>query len=103
MKTNFIFLFILVIYTGLTFGQTATIKGFVFDINNQPIENVSISYGNKGTTTNALGEYSLTIPSGKSISIFFSHNRIVLLLYKYTKKNKKSKVSDTGFEPVSQD
>ena len=98
MKTNFIFLFILVIYTGLTFGQTATIKGFVFDINDQPIENVSVSYGNKGTTTNALGEYSLTIPSGKSMSILFSH----ISYNNYTKRIRVPKGKTLIFSPKLQ-
>ncbi len=73
MKTKLFFLLFFGIFTSFVSSQTATIKGKVFDGNNNPIENVSVSFEKYGTVTNKLGEFSLTIPSGKNISILFSH------------------------------
>ena len=42
--------------------KTSIIKGFVKDSNNNSIENVSVKYGETGTTTNAEGFYQIRIP-----------------------------------------
>ena len=73
MNTKFIFLLFLTISSGIVSAQTATLKGKVFDSNDQPIENVSVSNGQTGTTTDASGSYSLLVPSGKSLTITYSH------------------------------
>ncbi|MCK5676974.1 MAG: carboxypeptidase-like regulatory domain-containing protein, partial [Flavobacteriaceae bacterium] len=79
-------------------AQTATIKGKVFDTEGNPIENVSISFENKGTTTNSQGEYSLNIPSDKVINIIFSH-----ISYKnYTKRIRISNKKTLNFSPKLQ-
>lgn len=98
MKTKLIFFFIFGLFSGILFSQTATIKGVVFDINDKPIENVSVSYQNIGTTTNALGQYNLTIPSGKSISILFSH----ISYQNYTKRIRVPKGKTLKFSPKLQ-
>ena len=98
MNTKLIFSFIFGLFSSILFSQTATIKGVVFDMNNQPIENVSVSYQHKGTTTNALGEYILTIPSGKSISILFSH----ISYQNYTKRIRVPKGKTLKFSPKLQ-
>ncbi len=54
-------------------AQTGSIKGVVQDKQGTPIEGVTVSYGQKGTSTNSKGEYTLEIPSGKNITITFSH------------------------------
>ena len=81
MKTIIPLIF-LVFFTNSLFAQTATIKGVIKDENGNPIENVSITANKKGTTTNSNGEYSLKIPSGKYITITFSH----LSFKTYTKR-----------------
>ncbi len=98
MKTKLIFSLIFGLFSSILFGQNATIKGVVFDMNDQPIENVSVSYQNKGTTTNASGEYLLTIPSGKSISILFSH----ISYQNYTKRIRVPKGKTLKFSPKLQ-
>ena len=65
--STFLFLF------QILHSQTAELKGVVTDKNGNTIENVSVSYGSTGTSTNKKGEYYLQIPSNKSISILFSH------------------------------
>ncbi|MCF6297134.1 MAG: TonB-dependent receptor [Flavobacteriaceae bacterium] len=82
MKANLIFLFFFTIGTNIATAQTGTIEGKVLDKDGNPIENVSITYNQLGTTTNIQGEYTLSVPSGKSIQIKYSH-----LSYKtYTRK-----------------
>ncbi len=69
-------LFFLVIFCCLTqfiFGQTARIKGVILDEFNNPIENVTVNVGEKGTVTNKNGFYSLEVPANEEITIVFSH------------------------------
>ena len=67
------FLFLLS-FTATLFAQNTTIiKGFVTNKQNSPVENVSVSYLNKGTTTNEKGYYELSIPIRKTIQLVFSH------------------------------
>ncbi|MCF6348134.1 MAG: TonB-dependent receptor [Flavobacteriaceae bacterium] len=92
MATFIIFLFF---FTSSLFGQTATIKGIVKDEGGKPIENVSITYNKKGTASNNKGEYSLKVPSGKMITITFSH-----LTFKiYTKRIRIPKGRTLTFSP----
>ena len=73
MKTNLIFLFLFLLITKHVLSQEATIKGKVFDSQGNPIENVAVSHGSYGTSTNAKGEYIMEVPSGNTIEIKFSH------------------------------
>mgnify|MGYP000247288852 FL=1 len=54
-------------------AQTGIIKGIIKNASKEPIEGVAVTYLNNGTTTNEEGEYSLTIPAEKRITIVFSH------------------------------
>ena len=55
-------------------SQNGYIKGVVLDIDNNPIENVNISYeNNAGTTTNSNGFYSIKIEALIDVNITFSH------------------------------
>ncbi|MEN8123784.1 MAG: carboxypeptidase-like regulatory domain-containing protein [Bacteroidota bacterium] len=73
MKTRLFLFFIFLFLFQILQSQTAVIKGIVTDKDGEAIENVSISYGTTGTSTNKKGEYLLQIPSNKSISLLFSH------------------------------
>ncbi|HEY0091618.1 MAG TPA: carboxypeptidase-like regulatory domain-containing protein, partial [Flavobacterium sp.] len=54
-------------------AQTARVKGIILDENNNPVENVNISYLDKATNTNSNGFYQLTIPANQKVTIVFSH------------------------------
>ncbi len=73
MKTIVSFILFLFFFTPFLFGQTASVKGIVKNENGKPIEGVSITYNKKGTASNSNGEYLLEVPSGKFITITFSH------------------------------
>lgn len=73
MKTTIAYFFLFFLSASLAFSQTGKIKGFVKDVNGKPIEDATVSYLKKGTTTNSKGYYELEIPSGKLITIKFSH------------------------------
>jgi len=70
----FILLFLLPL---ISFSQKSYIKGVVLDVNNNPIENVTISstYNNNktGATTNINGFYSIEINALKDVNIVYSH------------------------------
>jgi hypothetical protein len=78
-KTNMIIslrniIYFIVFFTcNLMFTQNATISGVILDENNEPIENVSITYNKEGTKTSKDGDFLIQIPSDKKISITFSH------------------------------
>ncbi|MDY0090176.1 MAG: carboxypeptidase-like regulatory domain-containing protein [Flavobacteriaceae bacterium] len=71
MRTNFIIA--LLLFTAASFSQTARIKGVILDENSQPVEEVSVSYSSKFTTSNANGFYLLSVPSNQKVTIVFSH------------------------------
>ena len=68
-----IFCFILFFIYNLMFSQNATISGVILDENNNPIENVSITYKKEGTKTSKDGDFIFKIPANKDITITFSH------------------------------
>ncbi len=67
------------------FGQNIEISGIVTNLNNQPIEGVSvvISSVNKGTSTNKLGKFNLSIPLKEKVTIIFSHVKYKKILRSY--------------------
>ena len=65
--------FILFLVTSHVFAQTGTLKGVVKDEKGNPLQGVSVRYGKTGTASNSKGEYQLVIPSGRFITIIFSH------------------------------
>ncbi len=54
-------------------AQNASIRGVVLDENNNPVENVNIAIGEKGTQTNANGFYEMEVPGNQDITLVFSH------------------------------
>jgi len=71
-KFNIITLFLLFVW-GFSYAQMGRIKGIIFDENNNPIENVNISYLNKLAKTNENGFYEFVLPSNQKITLVFSH------------------------------
>jgi hypothetical protein len=66
-----VFLFV---FLSLTLSaQTARIKGVILDKNNQPVENVNVSYSSGGTRTNENGFYNLKIPANQQVMLVFTH------------------------------
>lgn len=70
---KYLFLFVFGLFTTFAFAQTARIKGVILDEFNQPVENVTVSIGNKGTVTNKNGFYSLDVPANQKVTVTFSH------------------------------
>ena len=76
-KTIYNFFILLFLLPLISFSQKSYIKGVVLDINNNPIENVTISstYNNNktGVTTNENGFYSIEIDALKDVNVVYSH------------------------------
>lgn len=72
MKKN-LFLFVFSLCTTLALAQTARIKGVILDEFNQPVENVTVSFGKTGTVTNKNGFYLLDVPANQKVEVKFSH------------------------------
>ena len=63
------FLFVLFLAPVVVFSQkTAIVKGFVTNKQNKPIENVTVSFENTGTTTKKNGYYEIRIPLNKVVN-----------------------------------
>ena len=78
-----IFLFLL--FPLVIFAQkTATIKGTILNKYKAPIEDVSISYLGKGTTTNSKGQYEIRIPIKKTTRLTFAHVSYKTVIKKFT-------------------
>ena len=73
MKTKIALISIFTLFFFENWAQTAIIKGFVLDENNETIENVSVFYRSKGVVTNNDGFYEITVPSNSLIKLNFSH------------------------------
>lgn len=63
----------LLLFTIVTFSQTARIKGVVLNDQNLPIENVLVSINDNKVETNKNGFYILDVPANKKITIVFNH------------------------------
>lgn len=70
---NLLFTIALLFIGNFVFAQFARVKGIILDENNNPVENVNISYQTKTTLTNGNGFYSLTVPANKKITLIFTH------------------------------
>ena len=74
MSANQLLPVFLFVFLSLTLSaQTARIKGVILDKNNQPVENVNVSYSSGGTRTNENGFYNLKIPANKQVTLVFTH------------------------------
>jgi hypothetical protein len=79
-----IFLFLFFVPTFLSAQKTTILKGTIKNSLKEPIEKVSIKFGNSGTVSDANGNYQLRIPLDKEIVIVFSHVSYVSLVKKIT-------------------
>jgi hypothetical protein len=70
---NLLFTILFLFIGSFVFAQNARVKGIILDENNNPVENVNISYQSKSTVTNSNGFYSLTVPANKKITLVFTH------------------------------
>jgi hypothetical protein len=97
LKTTLIPFVLFIFFTNIIFSQTATIKGVVKDQFNQPIDNVSVTYGTKGTVTDKSGAYSITVkvPKNKRVTLTFSH----ISFEKYSKRLTVKRDKTSTFSP----
>ena len=64
------------------------LKGTVKKDNNLPIESVSISYNNIGTTSDKSGKYQIRVPYKKEITLTFKHISYKTITKKYKANNR---------------
>ena len=76
------------LFCGLSFSQTAKIRGVILDELNNPIENVNIKASTgEGTASNENGFYEIRIPSGTEVTIEFTHVGHQRVVQKFNLKN----------------
>ena len=68
--------------------KTTILKGTVKNSFKQPIEKVSITFGNTGTETDENGNYSIRIPIDTEITLVFSHVSYRTLIEKISANNR---------------
>lgn len=74
MSTNkLIFVFFFCFASLPSLAQTARIKGVILDKNNQPVENVNVSYSSIGTQSNKNGFYDIKVPANQKVTLVFTH------------------------------
>lgn len=74
MSTNkLIFVFFFCFASLPFFAQTARMKGVILDKNNQPVENVNVSYSSIGTQSNKNGFYDIKVPANQKVTLVFTH------------------------------
>ena len=73
MKTKLFLSLLFILIATSIFAQKSSIQGVVKDENGFPINDVSISYNNNGTTSNTQGNYNLRVTTVKKITVTYSH------------------------------
>ncbi|WP_299526715.1 carboxypeptidase-like regulatory domain-containing protein [Winogradskyella sp.] len=74
--------------SGLSFSQSAKIRGVILNESNNPIENVNIKASTgEGTASNENGFYELRIPSDTEVTIEFTHIGHMRVVVKFNLKN----------------
>ena len=89
IKSYLLSLFLLLSY--LTFAQETTLFGVVTSEKGIPIEGLSIEYERTGTISDSEGYYSLVLPTGKELTIVFSHLSYQNQIHKIILKPKEQK------------
>ena len=74
MKTkNNLLSLIFILFSCITFAQTAKITGVVVDVNENPVQGVTVSYLNNSTITTKEGFYVIEIPANKKVVLVYTH------------------------------
>ncbi len=88
MKRLQLTLLLSLLFSALSFSQTAVIRGVILDETNSPIEDVNIKASTgEGTATNINGFYELRIPSDVEVTIEFTHLGHSRIVQKFQLKN----------------
>ena len=88
MKRLHLIVILSLLFSLLSFSQTATIRGIILDENNSPIEGVNIKANTgEGTATNNNGFYELKIPFGQEVTVVFTHVSHKRIEQKFNLKN----------------
>ncbi|WP_225035744.1 carboxypeptidase-like regulatory domain-containing protein [Winogradskyella sp. SM1960] len=88
MKRLHFILIISLLISGLSFSQSAIIRGVILDEGNFPIEGVNITTNTgEGTATNTNGFYELKIPFGVDVTVTFTHVSHKRVEQKFNLKN----------------
>lgn len=88
MKRLYFILLLSLLFSLLSFSQSAIIRGVILDEANNPISNVNIKISTgKGTASNENGFYELKISSGSEVKIEFTHLGHERIVVKFQLKN----------------
>lgn len=88
MKRLHLTILLSLLFTGLSFSQSAIIRGVILDEANAPIEDVNIKANTgEGTATNSNGFYELKIPYGVEVTVIFTHLSHQRIEQKFNLKN----------------
>jgi hypothetical protein len=68
--------------------KTALVKGFVKNSKNEFLENVTVTYGSKGTTTKKNGSYEIRIPLNQTVTLEFRFVGYRTLTKEFTAKRR---------------
>lgn len=94
MKNIIFFLFLIPSF--LVAQKTTILKGTVKNNLNEPIDKVSIKFGNTGDVTDKNGNYSIRIPLDQEVTIIFSHVSYRTFIKKITVTSRNT----TRFSPI---
>ncbi|WP_461599224.1 TonB-dependent receptor [Winogradskyella sp.] len=88
MKRLFFTLLLCLLFSVLSFSQSAIIRGVILDEANMPIENVNIKASTgEGAATNINGFFELRIPSDIEVTVEFTHLGHKRVIQKFNLKN----------------
>ncbi len=79
MKTNqILFTLLFLAFSCMVSAQnpTAKVAGVVLDENNQPVENVNVSYQTKTSSTDKNGFYQIVVPANQKVVLVFTHTSL---------------------------
>ena len=79
MKTNqILFTLLFLAFSCVVSAQnpTAKVAGVVLDENNQPVENVNVSYQTKTSSTDKNGFYQIVVPANQKVVLVFTHTSL---------------------------
>ncbi|CAI2765225.1 Plug domain-containing protein [Flavobacterium collinsii] len=72
-QNKLIVVFLFLCMTSISFAQKAHVKGIILDSQKQPVAGVNISSSGNVSQSDSNGFYDIIVPSGKKISLIFTH------------------------------